>query len=43
MQRQSPGKPGVATAMYQKGVSNMGLVVQPMRAGSSITLTVESH
>lgn len=43
VQRTLPGHADVASAMYQKGASNMGLVVQPMRAGSSITLTVMSH
>ena len=43
MQRQQPGKPAVATAMYQKGAANIGLVVQPMRAGSAITITEMTH
>ena len=43
MQRPQPDAPGIAVAMYQKSARTMGLVVQPMRAGSSITLTVESH
>ena len=43
MQRALLQHPDVTAAMYQKGASNMGFVVQPMRTGSSITLTVESH
>ncbi len=38
-----PGHAALIGAMYQKGTRNLGLVVQPLRAGSAITLTVESH
>ena len=43
MQHLQPGKPDVATAMYQKGAANIGLVVQPMRTGSAITITEMTH
>ncbi|MDE1898289.1 MAG: hypothetical protein KGI40_10635 [Xanthomonadaceae bacterium] len=43
MLRPVPGADQRSVGMYQKGASAMGIVVQPMRAGSSITLTVESH
>jgi hypothetical protein len=43
MQQAVPMRPGVTTAMYQKGAANIGLVVQPMRAGSSITITQMTH
>ena len=41
--RNVPGQHDVNAAMYQKGTSNLGLVVQPLRAGTAITVTVESH
>ena len=43
MQQALPNAPGSTTLMYQRGTSDMGIVVQPMRAGASITLTVESR
>lgn len=41
MQQRTPGSTAQIVQMYQKGSSDMGLVVQPMRNGSTITLTVE--
>jgi hypothetical protein len=43
MQQSLQARPGVTSAMYAKGASNIGLVVQPMRAGSSITITEMTH
>lgn len=34
---------GASALIYQKGTSDMGIVVAPLRQGSSITLTVESR
>jgi len=41
MQQRTPGSGVQIVQMYQKGSSDMGLVVQPMHNGSTITLTVE--
>jgi hypothetical protein len=42
MQQALP-RPGMTSAMYTKDAANIGLVVQPMRAGSSITITQMTH